>query len=121
MQRDWDLIRTILLTMKQNPNVNCGLRSDKIDGYEPKFVAYHFQQMEELGLIKIIDLSTFDTGRNYIAQEITFKGHDLLEKITNETIWEKIKSTAKEQAIPLSVSVISGLAVEYIKTKLKIS
>lgn len=106
--------------MEESPNAICDLHSNEIEGYEPEFVAYHFQQMNELGLIKALDVSTL-SGFDYIAQQIAFKEHDLLEEITNETMWEKIKSTAKEQAIPLSINVISGLAVEYIKNTLKIS
>jgi len=47
---------------------------------------------------------------------MTWDGHELFDKIRSETLWNKVKSAAREKALPLSFDVVKLLAIESLKS-----
>jgi len=46
---------------------------------------------------------------------MTWEGHELFDKIRTDPFWNKIKTAARERAVPLSFEAIKILAGEIIK------
>lgn len=111
MQRDWDLIRRILLTIEAAP------AAAKLtpDGFEEPNKTVLFEHVKLLSQASLIDArlladSTGAGGGMFLIHGLTWEGHDLLAKIKAEGAWEKIKNLAKEKGIELSVEAIKATA-----------
>ncbi|WP_439259495.1 DUF2513 domain-containing protein [Lonepinella sp. BR2930] len=113
MKRDWDLIRRILLTLEQKAD-RSPLFSDQIANYDAENVAYHFKIMNDAGLIDGENSSVIGAF-NYTAYGLTWQGHEFLDQIRNDSIWNKIKSTLRSKSIDLSFDVIKTVATVIIK------
>lgn len=44
------------------------------------------------------------------ATRLTWEGHEFLDKIKNESIWKKVKATARSKGVDLSFTVIKDIA-----------
>ena len=44
------------------------------------------------------------------AEALTWRGHELLDNIRSETVWKRIKSTAAEKGLDLTVDVVKTIA-----------
>lgn len=81
MQRDRNLVRTILLFIEKNYVAGGPETSIHIDGYSDSTVFEHCMMMKEDGLIgSIIDTSTLES-RSCLVGNLTSAGFDMLDKI----------------------------------------
>ena len=115
MKRDWDVIREVLsevenLDAKNFENIVYEVSEDETNKSE------HAVLLWKSGFIQGIDASSMD-GACFMAQGLTWSGHELLDTIRSKPVWEKIKSTAFEKGIELtfdSVKAIGSLALKSI-------
>lgn len=117
MKRDWDLIRRILLKLEETGTIGSSLYSDEIPHFDSEKVAYHFKILADSKLITGRDNSTLDRA-DFVAQNLTWQGHELLDQIRNDSIWQKIKGKAREKSIDLSLDVIKQIASNLISSML---
>lgn len=112
MQRDMELIRKILFVIEEK-YVDTWLPASEIiiDGYDMKTIAYHCAILHDAGLISDYndaycdnELSFFGVGR------LTWAGHEFLDKIKNDNVWNKTKSIIKEQRIPFVLDAIKQIS-----------
>jgi len=54
MQRNWDVIREILIKLEENNDLNSYLSADEVNDYDPRSVAFHMQLLNEAGLIRAV-------------------------------------------------------------------
>ena len=123
MKRDMDIIRKVLLAIEEQYN-DVVLYDLEIDGLDMKTIAYHCNLLYEAGFID-------DFEGNYAENEIytfgvgslTWDGHEFLDKIRNDTVWEKTKETMSKKGLPIVIDVIkditSSLIGEMTKTAIK--
>ena len=109
MQRNWDIIRKILLKIEQLPTENSEFISNELDGVDNEAVAYHMRLLLESGLIVGGCRDALGPPLCH-ANRLTWEGHEFLDKIKNETLWQQIKATARSKGIDLSFTVIKDLA-----------
>lgn len=110
MKRDMELIRKILFAIEEK-YVDVAIYDLEIDGYDLKTVAYHCSILKDAGLIS-------DYGASYGGDElldfgvgaITWEGHDFLDKIRNDTIWNKTKETIKSKGLPMLLDVVKSIS-----------
>lgn len=126
MHRNWDLVRDILKTLEER-DAMCNISSEdlaKAVGAPHREVFEHLQIMQEAGLLQAV-LHPASTGGDVVGfglvQRLTWNGHELLEKMGNETIWANIKSTAKEKGVELSVDLIKGLGAKFLASMFGLS
>lgn len=114
MQRDWDLIRSILTEAEKKQPGEMMMDSDVAD-YDPALVRGHIWMLHEAGYLR----GKFNRGTSVIVSaivlEITFKGYDLLDTIRTASVWEKIKRIAKEKGLELTFDVVKELGTVAIK------
>lgn len=114
MKRDWDLIRRILLKLEEKSDSTGFLYSTDIPPFDKEKVAYHYDLLYQAGLINGEPILTIGC-KDFYAQSLTWQGHELLDKIRNDTFWNKIQSTAREKSLDLtldSVKLIAGKLIE---------
>lgn len=114
MKRDMELIRKILFYIEENYIAGQGAISIEIDGYSSGEIYEHCQLAYESGLIKKpLDVSTC-SGAECMVNSLTNAGYDFLDKIRNDTIWSKVKETAKNKGIPLLIETIKTISTAII-------
>lgn len=104
MKRNWELIRKILFKLEQKVD-DTPLDSESIKGFPPDVVAYHYQLLAQAELICIEDNSTMGDA-DFVAINLTWQGHEFLDKIRSDTAWNKIKQIIKTKEIDLSFDAI---------------
>ena len=104
MKRDWDCIRAILVALEEKADATSFMQPTAIEEFDAGNVIYNMKLMIEAGLIE----GQFKPGKS-IAQSMTWEGHELLDKIRSEKLWNRIKTVAREQGIALSFQAIKIL------------
>lgn len=115
MQRNWDLIRLILLKLEGLETASGALRPDEIEGFDKETVSYHVRLLIEADLIegecsRTIGAPLYCTGR-----AMTWEGHELLDRMRDATLWNRIKGTARQKGLDLSLDVIRQAAKALIE------
>ncbi len=103
--RDWDLIKVIFQEIKKSDDP-ASIAFDKSINEVKLF--QHVLMLHESGLINA-DIDKTVGGDSFTLNRITMSGHDFCEKIENDTMWQKIKTVAKEKSIGLSVDTIGQI------------
>ena len=102
MKRDLDMIVKILLAIEEAPPA-MGWHDFGEDASEE--LSYHIKLLHDAGLIDAVDKSSM--GRfEWRARDLTWTGHDFLDKARSASWLEKIKSRAEEEGLDLIVAGI---------------
>ncbi len=117
MKRNWDLIRSILLKLESQSEARGSLLPDGFTGFDSETVSYHFKLLQSAGLIEAIDYSSLNE-MSLIARSLTWQGHELLDKIRNDTVWNSLKTTIKSKSLDLSLDTIKQVAQTIISQML---
>lgn len=119
MKRNWDVIRKVLLTIEELPPGG-SLHSSAFvdDGIEESVVAYQMVILQQGGFI---EGSCLDIGRGHtcIINSLTWAGQEFLDSIRSESIWTKIKETAKTKGLELTIDVVKAIASTLISQIVK--
>ena len=115
---EMDLCRLILFKI-ENDYKSTALFNLKIDGYDMETVTYHCNLLFEAGLIKSYE-PIYASNRIYhfSVGALTWEGHDFLDKIRENTMWNRTKNSIKENALPLTLEVIKSIATSFINDRL---
>lgn len=119
MKRDMDLCRKILFAIEEQ-YVCTSIYNLKIDGYTTEEVAYHCKLLYEAGLIK--DCVVKHASNRIISfgvSRLTWEGHDFLDKIREDTLWNKTKGFIKDKTLPMTLDVIKEIVTAFISETLK--
>ena len=114
MKRDMDLCRKILFAIEEK-HIDTPIYDLKIENYSIEQIAYHCKILHEANLI--FDYKAIYGGNhivNFGVGALTWAGNEYLDKIRNETIWNKIKDTLGEKGIPLAFESTARLATHII-------
>lgn len=117
MKRDMDLVRDILLAVEASEGTPFDDVPLEFSGRQEQEVSYHVQLLVEAGLVAGDDYSTMG-NYEWVAQSLTWSGHEFLENIRDPEVWAKTKAGAK-QVGGFGIDVIAALAKGFIKQKVK--
>jgi hypothetical protein len=108
VKRNWDTIRKIMLKLEDIPDEGSVLESGDLPGVDGDTVFYHMRLMIEAGLA-VGGCPELLSGPSYgYLNRLTWDGHELLDKIRRDTVWNKIKETARTKGVDLSVEVVKA-------------
>jgi hypothetical protein len=114
MKRDFELIRKLLIFFeeKQSPE---HVAVPAIDGYDDTTIKTHLVLMHDAGLLRCepAKSSTSDRIIYVIPFELTWDGHEFLDKVRNETVWAKIRDIIASKGGSIAFSVINQLATRF--------
>lgn len=114
MKRDWDLCRKILLKI-EDEYIDTAIMNLTVEKYSKEVVAYHCNIMYEAGLISSFNSKYADNHIYFFCVGgLTWEGHEFLEKIRDESFFEKIKKEIKKNAVPLCFEGIKIFVTTYL-------
>lgn len=119
MKRDWDFIREILIDIENEEDT---FKKHNNTETELKY-AGHIRMLAQEGLINGIEAIQGIGGHWSFAQNnphLSMSGHDLLETLRSQSLWQKVKEKSKETGIELTVDTIKALAASATKAMLAI-
>jgi len=118
MKRNMDLVRAILLTMDQHEH-GFAPPGFTIAGYDDEVIGHHVYLMGQGELLVTVTTTVTTTafgGSSPVAMPITitWKGHDFLDAVRNETVWSKVKIQLKDRGISLPFTLLQDLALKIL-------
>ena len=111
MKRDMELVRKILFSIEEEYDGE-SLYCLRVDGYDKITVVEHCKMLYEHGLINEFIPIQADNGPVIVfyVGNMTWDGYDLLEKIREDTVWNKTKDVITQKGLPMVVDVIKDVA-----------
>jgi hypothetical protein len=120
MKRDWDLIKMILLIAEDRGHSECNNQffraTLKKDGYEESKVDGHLRIMLSAGFFESMNPNPeYDLLKWSFC--LSWKGHDFLDAIRNESIWSKVKKNLKDKALTVPFDILFELLKVAIRSQ----
>lgn len=120
MQRDMDLMRKILFKIEEIfPAGDLVIHGVPLDGYDKLLIADHCQLLFEAGLINAYKPQRGGQGAKvlfYSVGNLTNSGYDFLDKIREDTVWNRTKTIIKDKGLPMVVDVIKEISSTVISS-----
>lgn len=115
MKRDMELIRTIMLKIEESQQK---VQKVTCDGVPQEIVNYNIMLMIDGGLLegsyKPLKNGSMSTPLIHI-EKLTWEGHEFLDNLRKDQIWEKIKNDFKESSMETIKQVSKDLALGFAK------
>ncbi|PJH78726.1 hypothetical protein CV716_08165 [Streptococcus thermophilus] len=114
-----DLCRLILFKIEAEYK-STAIYNLNIDRFDLDTVAYHCKILAEAGLLDSYE-PIYGNNRIYAFHvgSLTWAGHDFLDKIRENTMWNMTKNKIKENALPMTLEVIKSVATNLINDQIK--
>jgi len=119
MKRDMELLRKILIAIEEQSD-GTWIDNLQIDGYNDRQIAYHCKLLYDGGYISDCkiqyaddDMSFFGVGR------LTWDGHEFLDKVKSETVWNRTKDIIVKGGLPVAIDVIKGVTSGVVEGMVK--
>lgn len=120
MKRNWDIVREILTRLEALSSTNEFLQLDSFPDERASEISYHIELLLDAGLIDGQMLKALGPGpHDFFAQRLTWGGHEFLDSIRSDTVWEKTKKTFVTGGVEMTLELIKSVAAEVSKTLLK--
>ena len=119
MKRDMELCRKALFAIEEQ-YVDTAIYGLNIEGYTIEQVAYHCKILYDAGLISDYEAEFADNQIWYFAVgSLTWDGHEFLDKIREDTIWNKTKDIITKKGLPMVLDVVKDVAQAVITSMTK--
>lgn len=107
MKRNWDTIRELLTKVEE-----CTLPADMIQLQDfptdrSAEISYHMKLLIEAGLVSGQMINTMGPEvKDFLAEQLTWNGHEFLDSIRSDTVWQKTKKMFTEQGLSMTFDLI---------------
>ena len=114
MKLDYELSKQILAYLEANCNglqpvhINAG---DIAGEHDQAKIDYHLDILADDGLINLMTKLPGTAGTTQVTR-LTANGHRVLEVMSNDTLWNKVKATMKGLGIE-TLKQVPALAIKY--------
>lgn len=116
MKRDMELCRKILFAVEEQ-YVDTAILNLHVDGYTMEEVAYHCKILHDGGLLSYCKAQYGDDHiYAFFVGSLTWAGHEFLDKIRSDKIWNKTKEIITKKGIPMVLDVIKEVAQTVISS-----
>jgi hypothetical protein len=120
VKRNWDTIREILTRLEEINPAEAHLELANFPVNRAAEISYHMELLIEAGLIE-------GQMTKYIEQEIpaffvsrlTWSGHEFLDAIRSNTVWEKTKKTIVSKGLALTFDLVKSVATDVASSLIK--
>jgi len=119
MTRDWEIIRAILLRLEQSPTADTAVNAGDFPNMPEQNVAYNMRLLHEEGFIdaRYIESHSGDGEiMQAFARRLTNSGHELLDTIRDDTVWNQIKEKFKSNSIDMTFDLIMTVGKKIIES-----
>ena len=122
MKLNLDCVRDIMLAVEEAPLnqiITLKYLSEKTK-HNADDVYYSCMKLSETGYLKIKTVIFSGHAQPQIADinELTYRGHNSLDSIRSNSVWDKVKETIKARGLASSIEVIGEIAIALAKGKL---
>ncbi len=136
MKRDWDYIRKLLTDVEEDRDVLADmptkpewpddLSEQQFNEIYKKYkeaddrICGHLELLTQNGYIKGLKVEQGASGEwlcSVYSPRLTMAGHDLLDTMRSDGMWEKIKKTAKDKGVELTfdgIKIIGGALLKQL-------
>jgi hypothetical protein len=119
VKRDWDVVRAILteveaLSPQERHSFTYGL-GEACATHDPA-TSEHALLLYRAGYLAGIPIDVYGCSA-IMSPELTWAGHDLLDTIRSNAVWERIKTLSQEKGIELTfdaVKTLGRVAVDWV-------
>ncbi len=118
MQRDFDLVRNILLQVEALPPGSWVQHIEASEGTTPQIIAEHAALMSEHGLLAA-NVSSVTEGC-YSVGPLTWQGHDFISVARSDTVWKAAEDKLISKGIDVSLEVLKALLIQMSKLALNL-
>lgn len=119
MRLNTDCVRDCLITcedvpMESRPSLSMFFDQSRLQQYSQEDIVYSMKQLYEAGFIDVKPINSLG-GPSFdaIFLDITWNGHQFLNDIRSDTIWQKTKETVKSTLGTTSLQVMGTLASSF--------
>lgn len=132
MKRDWDLIRKLMVEIEEYPHFHIDMpfnhetAADKL-AYASEIVDYHVTLLADAGLLLApkresapARIGGIRRWRADVVLGLSWAGHEFLDTVRDDTIWEKTKKQLIGKGAELSFELIKQTALFFIKQHLSL-
>lgn len=116
MKRDWELVRKILIAVEDIQGHDQQVDGTSIPGHDEPLVSYHIYLLKEAGLLEAVCSNPLSRHRTCYAFELTWEGHEFLDQIRPQGVWNKTVGLIREKGLDLSFSTIKAAAAAVAKS-----
>ncbi|MGI9572537.1 DUF2513 domain-containing protein [Alloalcanivorax xenomutans] len=111
MKRDWDTIREVLTRLEDLPSTDSTLAISDFPEDQAYAYSYHVELLIDAGLVEGQMSRTLGRGpTDFFARRLTWRGHELLDSIRSNTVWEKTKKTFAEKGLDMTFDLVKSVA-----------
>lgn len=111
MQRNWDVIRRILLAVEALPGPDDEINSEHFNGLAPPVAAYHMRLLMDAGLAEGGGRASVPGADEWrFINSLTWAGHELLDSVRRDSVWNKVRTIARNKGVDLTFDVVKTLA-----------
>lgn len=114
MERDLTLVRDILEAVAAHPKP-VGWVPLNIPNRTADEISYHVKLMVDADLVEAKDVST-TTLFSWKPQRLTWQGHEFLDAVRNETVWNRVRKVIQDKGGNASFEVVKELAIQISKS-----
>jgi hypothetical protein len=120
MERNWDTIREILIKFEELNPENGPLQLKDFPADRAYEYSYHVELLLEAGLIHgEMSKALGHHAQSFWADRLTWGGHEFLDAIRSDTVWNKTKSTFVKGGLSMTFDLIKGVAKDVAAALLK--
>ena len=114
MKRNFELIRKLLMFFEEKESAK-HVEVPPIGGYDERTIKYHLVLLHEAGLLHCepIRSTTSDRVIYVIPFDLTWDGHEFLDKVRNGNVWIRIRDAITSKGGSLAFSVVNHLATRF--------
>lgn len=112
MKRDMELVRKLLVLIEEQDVNNKELKLP--NDIDRNVAVYHLRLLQQAGFTEN-DIQYADNSPLWIYSSLTWDGHEFLDAIRNDTVWNKVKKTVAEKGGSIPFDVLKAVAVAYSK------
>ncbi|QNF14450.1 DUF2513 domain-containing protein [Aeromonas jandaei] len=127
MKRDWDVVRSILTKIEDEVSFQ-KKRLELSDFHKETFdeqyvISEHMRLLiEDAGVVRgVMNPRLGQKVVDFIATGLTFSGHEFLDSIRNDTVWNKTKETFETKGLDMTFETIKAVAAAAMTSMLGLS
>jgi len=110
---DYEIIRDILLKIENCENNKIAVSTFCNDIYDEKIISYHIALLLDVNYIEATPLCYIGSNyTDYIVKRMTMQGHQYLDSIRDNKIWEETKNTISKTTSSVSLDIVKAVALK---------
>lgn len=114
MKRDFDVIRKLLFYFEQKETPEL-VKVPSVEGYDDMMIKYHLVLLYDAGFLRCEPMRSSTSDRVICVSpfELTWAGHEFLEKIRSDGVWNRIQGDIRSEGGVMAFSVIERIATNF--------